>query len=119
LGVTDKPVKSARLYNECRGDLNYLDNRAFGLGRLSKIMLFARLNTDALAFWFLGLACLGNPDPVGMKVYCPTGKETFDDETTEEAPPRRDRGDDARRHLEKTVQEAINEVNQWRKATDT
>jgi predicted RNA binding protein YcfA (HicA-like mRNA interferase family) len=28
-------------------------------------------------------------------------------------------GDDARRHLEKTVQEAINEVNQWRKATDT
>jgi hypothetical protein len=22
-----------------------------------------------------------------MKVYCPTGKETFDDETTEEAPP--------------------------------
>ena len=24
-----------------------------------------------------------------------------------------------RRHLEKTVQEAINEVNQWRKATDT
>jgi hypothetical protein len=36
------------------------------------------------------LACLGNPDPVGMKVYCPTGKETFDDETTEEAPPRRD-----------------------------
>jgi hypothetical protein len=33
------------------------------------------------------LACLGNPDPVGMKVYCPTGKETFDDEKTEEAPP--------------------------------
>lgn len=28
-------------------------------------------------------------------------------------------GDDARRHLEKTVQEAIDEVNQWRKATDT
>ena len=22
------------------------------------------------------LACLGNPDPVGMKVYCPTGDET-------------------------------------------
>jgi hypothetical protein len=41
------------------------------------------------------LACLGNPDPVGMKVYCPTGKETFDDETTEEAPPRRDRGEAA------------------------
>ena len=32
------------------------------------------------------LACLGNPDPVGMKVYCPTGKETFDDETTKETP---------------------------------
>jgi len=28
-------------------------------------------------------------------------------------------GEDARRHLEKTVQEAIDEVNQWRKATDT
>jgi len=25
-----------------------------------------------------------------MKVYCPTGKETFDDEKTEEAPPRHD-----------------------------
>ena len=43
----------------------------------------------------VGVACLGNPDPVGMKVYCPTGKETFDDETTEEAPPRRDRGEAA------------------------
>jgi hypothetical protein len=33
------------------------------------------------------LACLGKPDPADMKVYCPTGKETFDDdETTEEAP---------------------------------
>ncbi len=31
------------------------------------------------------MACLGNPDPVDRKVYCPTGKETFDDETTEEA----------------------------------
>jgi predicted RNA binding protein YcfA (HicA-like mRNA interferase family) len=28
-------------------------------------------------------------------------------------------GDDARRHLEKTVEKAIDEVNQWRKATDT
>jgi hypothetical protein len=37
------------------------------------------------------LACLGNPDPVDMKVYCPTGKETFDDEKTEEAPSRGDR----------------------------
>ena len=27
-------------------------------------------------------------------------------------------GDDARRHLEKTVQKAIHEVNQWQKATD-
>ena len=35
------------------------------------------------------LACLGNPGPGDMKVYCPEGKETFDDdETTEEAPPR-------------------------------
>jgi len=35
----------------------------------------------------LELACFGNPDPVDMKVYCPEGEETFnDDETTEEAP---------------------------------
>jgi hypothetical protein len=41
---------------------------------------------------FEDLACLGNPDPADMKVYCPTGKETFDDdETTEEAPSRGDR----------------------------
>jgi len=39
------------------------------------------------------LVCLGNPDPVGMEVYCPTGKGTFDDETTEGAPPRQDRGE--------------------------
>ena len=33
------------------------------------------------------VACFGNPDPVDMKVYCPEGEETFnDDETTEEAP---------------------------------
>jgi hypothetical protein len=33
------------------------------------------------------VACLGNPDPGDMKVYCPEGKETFDDDaTTEEAP---------------------------------
>ena len=31
------------------------------------------------------VACLGNPDPVDMKVYCTTGKETFNDEKTEEA----------------------------------
>jgi hypothetical protein len=31
------------------------------------------------------VACLGNPDPVDMQVYCPTGKETFNDEKTEEA----------------------------------
>lgn len=37
------------------------------------------------------MACLGNPDPVDMKVYCPTGKETFDDEKTQEAPSRGDR----------------------------
>ena len=44
---------------------------------------------------YVAVACLGNPDPVGMKVYCPTGKETFDDEETKEAPPRRDRGEAA------------------------
>jgi hypothetical protein len=44
------------------------------------------------------LACLGNPDPVDMKVYCPMGKETFDDdETTEEAPSRGGRCQAARR----------------------
>jgi len=33
------------------------------------------------------VACLGKPDPGDMKVYCPEGKETFDDdETKEEAP---------------------------------
>ena len=32
------------------------------------------------------MACLGNPDPVGMKVYAPVGEETFDDiEEAEEA----------------------------------
>jgi len=42
--------------------------------------------------WHMVLACLGNPDPGDMKVYCPVGKETFDDdETTEEAPSRGDR----------------------------
>jgi len=34
----------------------------------------------------VGLACLGNPDPVDMKVYAPAGEETFDDiQATEEA----------------------------------
>jgi putative transposase len=38
------------------------------------------------------LACFGIPDPADIKVYCPTGKETFDDdETTKEAPYRGDR----------------------------
>jgi hypothetical protein len=38
------------------------------------------------------LACLGNPDPVGMKVYAPVGEETFDDiQTTEEAQAGADR----------------------------
>lgn len=33
------------------------------------------------------MACLGNPDPSEVKVYCPEGKETFDgDKTTEKAP---------------------------------
>ncbi len=44
----------------------------------------------SLIDWAIGdVACLGIPDPVGMKVYCREGKETFDDyETTEEAPSR-------------------------------
>ena len=38
------------------------------------------------------LACLGNPEPVGMKVYAPAGEEAFDDiQTTEEAQARADR----------------------------
>ena len=38
------------------------------------------------------LGCLGNPDPVGMKVYAPVGEETFDDiQTTEEAQAGADR----------------------------
>jgi hypothetical protein len=38
------------------------------------------------------LACLGNPDPVDMKVYAPAGEETFDDiQTTEEAQAGADR----------------------------
>ena len=40
----------------------------------------------------LRVACLGNPDPVGMKVYAPAGEETFDDiQTTEEAQAGADR----------------------------
>ena len=40
----------------------------------------------------LAVACLGNPDPVGMKVYAPAGEETFDDiQTTEEAQAGADR----------------------------
>ena len=39
-----------------------------------------------------GLACLGNPDPGGMKVYAPVGEEAFDDvQTTEEAKAGADR----------------------------
>ncbi len=35
----------------------------------------------------VAVACLGKPDSADMKVYCPMGKKTFDDdETTEEAP---------------------------------
>jgi hypothetical protein len=40
----------------------------------------------------MSVACLGNPDPVGMKVYAPVGEETFDDiQTTEEAQAGADR----------------------------
>ena len=31
-----------------------------------------------------GVACLENPDPAGMKVYAPSGDETFDDVQTTE-----------------------------------
>ena len=42
------------------------------------------------------VACLGNPDPVGMKVYAPVGEETFDDiQTTEEAQAGADRRETA------------------------
>ena len=42
------------------------------------------------------MACLGNPDPVGMKVYAPAGEETFDDiQTTEEAQAGADRRETA------------------------
>ena len=42
------------------------------------------------------VACLGNPDPVGMKVYAPAGEETFDDiQTTEEAQAGADRRETA------------------------
>jgi hypothetical protein len=38
------------------------------------------------------LACLGNPDPVGMKVHAPKGEETVGDiDTTEEAQAGADR----------------------------
>lgn len=52
-----------------------------------------RCDFDAYkAVYPVPLACLGNPHPVDMKVYCPNGKETFDDdETTEGAPSRGDR----------------------------
>jgi hypothetical protein len=32
----------------------------------------------------LMVACIGNPDPGGMKVNAPLGEETFDDATTTE-----------------------------------
>ena len=45
------------------------------------VWLMASLTLGGVA-----VACLGNPDPGDTKVYCPEGKETFDDdETTEEA----------------------------------
>ena len=69
--------------------------RATALGRVlftqdnDFLEIAARWQRRGLAFSGLvfALACLGNPDPGDMKVYCPEGKETFDDdETTEEAP---------------------------------
>jgi hypothetical protein len=45
-------------------------------------------NSDCLP----SLACIGNPDPGGMKVYAPKWEETFDDaQTTEEAQAGADR----------------------------
>ena len=62
-------------------------------------MALTRPRLDLLGVRFRGqlhrealLACLGNPDPVGMKVYAPAGEETFDDiQTTEEAQAGADR----------------------------
>ena len=40
----------------------------------------------------VSVACIGNPDPDGMKVNTPVGEETFDDtKTTEEAQTGADR----------------------------
>jgi hypothetical protein len=48
--------------------------------------------SEAAYFRRFVLACLGNPDPVVMKVYAPVGEETFDDiDTTEEAQAGADR----------------------------
>ena len=54
--------------------------------------MHAKPNGGRRAFTLVELACLGNPDPVGMKVYAPVGEETFDDiQTTEEAQAGADR----------------------------
>lgn len=39
------------------------------------------------------MASLRNLDRLGMKEYCPRGKDPVDDEMKEEVPPRRDRGE--------------------------
>ncbi len=45
-----------------------------------------RFEVPAPAEQLLEVACLGDPDPVGMKVYAPAAEETYDDiQTTEEA----------------------------------
>ena len=46
----------------------------------------ARLPSGQIGRRETRVACLGNPDPVGMKVYAPVGEKTFDDiQTMEEA----------------------------------
>jgi hypothetical protein len=57
--------------------------------------LSARTNppTNATAACPIRTESAGHPDPADAKGYCSTGKVTFDDETAEEAPPRRDRGE--------------------------
>ena len=79
-------------------DLKDAAKRDAVVEEVADILLFALLLADRLDIDVGTVACLGNPDPGDMKVYRPTGKETFDDdETTEEAPPRGGRCQAARR----------------------
>jgi len=63
---------------------------------LSKAHLFYCYGKTAGRNCENGWACIGDPDPVGMKVYAPSGEETFDDiQTTEEAEAGADRREPA------------------------